>query len=703
MLDHGAHIVHKFGKIERFLNMDGKYLTILFLFTISFEIYAQWRPDQIEIIRDQWGVPHIYAPTDAQVSYGLAWAHAEDDFETIQSTLLAAKSMLGRHLGKDGAVVDYVVRLLRAKEIVEENLSKVSPKFLKLVKGYLAGMNAYAAEHPKEVFVKKAFPITVQDVFQAYVLQLALMDGADGVIADLFNGNIDHSALVGIGSNALAFSRNKTNSDHVMLAINAHQPLEGPASWYEAHLVSDEGWNIMGGLFPGGPVVFHGTNEYLGWAHTVNHPDKIDLFQLEIDSENENRYRIDDHWYDLEETRIPLYLKTIFGLKIRVKKSTFYSKYGPVIKNDKGTFAFKMSVFDEIRAIEQWYNMNKAQNLSQFKKALSKVAIPSFNIIYADKYDSIFYISNGRLPLRNPNFDWKKIVPGNTELTLSTEYHNLVDLPQLTNPKAGYLFNMNNSPFNATDSVDNLSFHDFDSTMGYRLHENNRSIRFMTLIDQYEEVNWQDFLKIKHDVTLPDSLQYNINVNLLFTMDPKIAGPAAETVRILQKWNRRSELIDVGPAHFNEFYTHLMGKKKIIDVALVQPVEMIESLHYAHNYLLENFGKIDVTLGEYQFLVRGDKALPMRGLGDVLAAMYSRPYKEGKVKGVAGESYIMLVRYPSTGLPIIETVHSYGASNRPGSPHFNDQMEMFVEQKRKSMTLDIDVVRQNAKNIYHPK
>ena len=140
---------------------------LLFLFlTFTSQISAQWRPDQIEIIRDHWGVPHIYAPTDAQVSYGLAWAHAEDDFETIQFVLLAAKSMLGLHLGKEGALLDYVVHLLRAKDIVEKNLHKVSPKFLKLVKGYLAGINAYAAEYPKEVFVKKPFPLLFKMYFR---------------------------------------------------------------------------------------------------------------------------------------------------------------------------------------------------------------------------------------------------------------------------------------------------------------------------------------------------------------------------------------------------------------------------------------------------------------------------------------------------------------------------------------------------------
>ena len=673
------------------------------LLVISLEISAQWRPDQIEIIRDQWGVPHIYAPTDAQVSYGLAWAHAEDDFGTIQTTLLAAKAMLGLHLGKDGAIVDYVVGLLRTKEIVAEHLDEVSPDFMKIVNGYLAGLNAYAKHHPQEVFVKKSFPITVEEVFQAYVLQLAIMDGVDGVIGGLIKGNIDHSALIGIGSNAFVFNRKKTGSDHVMLAVNAHQPLEGPAAWYEAHLVSEEGWNAMGGLFPGGPVIFHGTNEHLGWAHTVNHPDKIDIFELEMDPQNKRRYRMDSSWQTLEKQRIALRIKIFMGLKIRIRKTAYYSKYGPVIKNEKGYFAFKMSVFDDIRAVEQWYNMNKAQNLNEFKQALEMVAIPSFNIIYADKYDNIFYVSNGKIPFRDSQFDWKKALPGNTFRTLTEEYHKFKDLPQLTNPSSGYLFNTNNSAYSASAADDNLSFDDFDSTMGYQLHENNRSIRFMELMKQYDNITWKNFLSIKYDATLPDSLYYNINVNALFRMDPLLAGKAAPTVRILQKWNRRGELNEIGPAHFNEFYLHLMGKKKRIDVDEVKPVQMIESLHYAHEKLLNNFGKIEVSLAEYQFLVRGDKALPMRGLGDVLAAMYSRSYKEGKVKGVAGDSYIMLVRYPSNGLPIIETVNSYGASNRRESPHYADQMEMFVNQERKQMTLDIDLVRDQAERIYHPK
>ena len=677
-------------------------LFLLLLTTHLLNAQSDFAPSEIEIMRDQWGVPHIYAPTDAQVSYGLAWAHAEDDFKTIQSIMLATKQMLGRHLGKEGAPIDYVVGLLRTKEIVDTHLGDVSPDFMEIVAGYTAGLNAYAKHHPKEVLLKKSFPITVHEVFQAYVLQLAVFDGADRVIRDLFNSNVD-VALKGTGSNGFAMQRKKTSDDNVFLAVNAHQPLEGPVGWYEAHLVSDEGWNMLGGLFPGSPTVLLGTNENLGWAHTVNYPDKLDVFQLEMHPESENMYRLDDDWLELEHRQIKLKVKVFLGLKVTVKRDAYYSVYGPVIKNDDGVFAFKMAIFDEIRATEQWYRMNKSSNFAEFKTALEMTAIPSFNIIYADREDNIFYVSNGKLPLRNPVYDWKGTLPGNTSATLNSEYHPFEDLPQLRNPKAGYVFNTNNTPYSSTALDESPRFEDHDSTMGYRTTENNRSTRFMELIDTYDEVSWQDFIDIKYDVTLPDSLLYRLNVNAVFRMNPEMAGDAEEVVKILQSWNRAAEISSVGPAQFTVFYKHLNRREEEINPKAISPKQMIKSLAYTQEYFVSNFGKLNVTLGEYQKLVRGDKELSLRGMSDVLAAMYSISHEDGKVKGFAGDSYIMLIRYPTDALPIIETVHAYGASSKSDSPHYADQMEMFAQQKRKPMTLDVEEVRKNAERIYSPK
>ncbi len=669
--------------------------------------FAQnFQPENIEIIRDAYGVPHIYAPTDPEVAYGLAWAHAEDDFKTIQLTMLGAKQMLGRHLGKQGATVDYVVGLLRCEEIVQTHLTTVSSPFMRLVEGYVAGFNAYAEAHPKEVLVKQAFPINVKDVFKAYVLQLAVMDGADRVIKDLFDSKVP-SAPLGTGSNAIAISRKKTEDEYTYLAVNSHQPLEGAAAWYEAHLVSDQGWNALGGLFPGGPVIFHGTNEHLGWAHTVNYPDKVDVFELEMHPDMEDQYKHEGAWLDLEVKEVALKVKLLFGIPITVKKKAYHSIYGPVVKNEDGVFAFKMGVFDEIRAIEQWYEMNKASNLSEFKAILSDIRIPSFNMVYADRFDDIFYVSNGLLPMRNSAYDWTTTLPGTTAKTLTTAYHPFSDLPQLTNPPSGYLFNMNNAPFNATGSADNLDFSDYDPTMGFVIRENNRSTRLGELMQQYgggdDRISWEEFLKMKYDAQLPDSLVYAININPLFA-DATFQNPKANRiVQMIKDWDKVALADRVGPAQAMITYDHL--KEHVSPPQYQNPTYFAyeEALVHAYDYLEEHFGKTTVSLGEYQQLVRGKKELPLSGIQDVITAMKSVPHQKGRVKGQSGESYIMLVRYPREGLPIIETVNVYGASNKPGSPHYDDQMELFTSQQRKKMTLDLDEVRKRAVKSYHPK
>lgn len=611
--------------------------------------------------------------------------------------------MMGRYQGPDGAPIDYVVGLMRCEEIVKEHLKDVDPAFIKIAEGYTDGLNAYAVSNKDEVLLKQAFPVTLTDIFKAYVLQLAVQDGADNLIRNLFDGKVDTVDFEPKGSNAFAISRKKTINDEVFLAINSHQPLEGPAAWYEAHLVSDEGWNMLGGLFPGGPVIFHGTNEHLGWAHTVNYFDKRDVFQLEMHPEKKNLYKVDDKWLELEKRKIKLKVKIFLGIKIGVKRDAYYSVYGPVVKNDKGVYAFHMAVFDEIRAIEQWYKMNKATNLTTFKEALSMTAIPSFNIVYADKYDSLFYVGNGKVPVRNPNYNWSTTLPGNTTEIIPKEYHPFADLPQITNPSSGYLFNTNNGAFNATAPADNLSSSDFDSTMGYRAFDNNRSYRFMELIDQYDQLSWDDFLAIKYDATLPDSLVYWIDLNPVFDLDPVMADSAAQVLKLIQNWNKSAGVNEIGAAHLNILYKGLARIADKIDVKNISEEQYYKAVDYVRRYLLHYFGRIDVTLGEYQKLVRGDNEYPIGGLPDVIAAMHADYMGEGKVQAKTGESYIMMVRYPKDGLPIIETVNVFGASNRPESPHFDDQIPLFLNQKRKSMTLDIDEVKKNAIRIYHPE
>ncbi len=668
---------------------------------------GQVQPEEVEIMRDAYGVPHIYAPTDPGVAYGLAWAHAEDDFQTIQLTMLAGKQMLGLHLGKQGAAADYVVALLGCRQVVDTQWETLSPAYVALITSYTDGLNAYADKYPEKVLVEGSFPITVKEVLSAYVLSLAVISGADQVIGNLVKGTVAEAPdLSGKGSNAFAFARKKTADDYVYLNINSHQPLEGPTSWYEAHMVSDEGWNALGGLFPGGATIFHGTNENLGWAHTVNYPDKIDVFQLEMDSESGLKYRFDDEWKTLDSEEIKLSIRIIFGMKIKVKKLVFRSVYGPVVKNEQGFFAFNLGALHDLRAPEQWYRMNKATDWKSFRSALQMVAIPGFNIVYADRDDNIFYLGNAKIPQRDPQYDWSRTLPGNTSKTLTGEFHPLEDLPQVLNPESGYVFNTNNSAFSCTAIKNNPNPEDYDRTMGYREFENNRSIRFRELMDQYDVLSWEDFLAVKYDDTLPQQLAYPADLSALFELDSMKHRKYAELIKILHEWDRSAHFNNLGAAQFMILYRHLVDKYRSKYTGVPYPLseaEAWEAVAYTHAYLKKHFKRLDIRLGDYQLLVRGPYEMPVNGIMDVITAMDAVPYRDGRVRASQGESLIMLVRYPEEGLPIIETINVYGASNQSDSPHYADQMLKFVKQQRKPMTLDIEEVRKTATSIYHPR
>lgn len=665
-------------------------------------------PARVTIARDSYGVPHIFAKTDSEVAYGLAWAHAEDNFETIQQLVLPAKGMLGRHLGKEGAAVDYVVELLHAPEIVAAaGDTALSPDFRAVVLGYLQGLNDYAAAHPGEVLVRGTFPVTLAEYLKVSVLSLSVISGVERALQGIFAGKVPTVDLGEKGSNAFAIHRSKTTDGQTMLAINSHQPLEGPVAWYEAHLCSEQGWNALGSLFPGGATIFHGVNEHLGWAHTVNYQDKIDIFQLQTDKNHPDKYRFDGQWIALDQKRVRLRIK---GIPFAIGKKAYWSKYGATVKTKQGWFSLRTGANQDLRGLEQWYRMNKARSFTEFRGALAMTAIPGFNIVYADP-DTIYYVSNGKIPFRNPAYDWSGTVPGNTSKTLWTTFHPLSDFPQYLNPPGGYLFNMNNTPFNATAPADNLRPEVFDKTMGYERWNTNRSLRFAELIGRYDKLTYADVKRIKYDQQLPARLEFpqGPDVNLLFSLNASAYPDIRPTIDTLNAWNRQATANSHGAALFANFYYYWRDKLAGQDVTkkVLTADECAEGLRHAQRHFQTYFGKTSVALGEYQKHARGDKAVPIWGIPDVLTAITSGPFKDGRIHAgrihsTNGESYISLVRFPGVGLPIIETINCFGASNRPNSPHYTDQMDLFVQQKTKPMTLNKADVLRTAKRVYHP-
>ena len=683
---------------------------ILLLF-LSYSSWAQVDPEGIEIVRDKWGVPHIYGRTDKDVAYGLAWAHAEDDFSTIQKTFLPAKGMLGQLDGIRGAVLDYAVELLKSREVAERELKNLPPDGLNVIYGYVEGLNAYAKKYPEKVLVKNSFPLSIYDYLTGLNLMLHLFSDTGDVIGQLLSNSInpiDEMSGVdnigsSIGSNGFALNSIKTLDKKAYLNVNTHQPLEGPFSWYEAHVNSEEGWNMLGGLFPGLPLPVIGTNEYLGWTHTYNFPDMNDIFQLIVNPKNKNQYRLDGEWKNFEVKDIKLKVKIFLGIKVKIKRKVIWSDFGPVIKNKKGHFAFFSQSLNNISAIEQWLKMNKAKSFSEFEEALKLLGIPRFNIVYADRDDNIFYMSNARLSVRDSSIDWRELVIGDVSSLILKNYHPYEDLPKILNPPSGYLFNTNNSPFNATSKEYNLLEDDYNSSFSFREKENNRSLRFMEMIEDYDKVSFDDFKVIKYDQKYPDSIAFIGNISEIFSLNFENED-VVDIHNLITKWDRRGNYDNLGAAQWSLFYDNILRilDKNDIEVTDTIPEKyFIEGLRETKKYLIKNFGRVDILLGDLQKHVRGDIELPVSGLIDMIAPTYVVSYKDGKYRSVSGESYIMLVKYSKSDVEI-ETVLPYGNSNDSSSPHYTDQMSLYVDKKTKSMTLDKDKIYRDAVRVYNP-
>ncbi len=677
------------------------FLLVSLLFIANLFSQTPINPTRIDIVRDSFGVPHIFAKTDPEVAYGLAWAEAEDEFGSMQQLLLPVKGLMGKVLGKQGAAGDYAFALFRCKEITEEKWNTLSPAFIQYITGYVQALNHYAATHKSEVLNKNLFPITIKEYISSSVFALTIFNGGDGALKRIFSNTEPPAPEYNKkGSNSAAVLNTKTTTGESFLLINAHQPNTGPQAFYEAHIRSEEGLNVLGGLLAGAPCILHGVNENLGWAHTVNYCDRIDEYQLQMNPDNDMQYMFDGQWTNLEVKTVKLGIK---GIPIKIKRKIYWSKYGATMKNKTGFYSIRLGANMKIGALDQWYQMDKAKNYTEFYAALSKQELSMFNIMYADKHDTIFYINNAAMPVRNEGYKWTGTVPGNTSKTLWTNFRKLSELPQYINPKSGFLFNTNHSSFLATAPEDNLKFASYPKEDNWENYSLNRNVRFMELFPQNEKLSYEKFKSIKFDQQLPAILQYNFNIDSMFFLNENEYPQYASIISTFKNWDKKGNTESKGAAIFLLSYEYLKKKFQGKSKRKITKGEADETFEYVNNYMQTNFGRTDIALGDLQKLVRGNREYSLGGFPDVLSPQWTEPMKNGRLKSIGGDGLIMFVRFSKDSLPKIETINMYGASSHPESKHFDDQVEMYLQQKTKPMTLDKQEVYKNAVKIYHPE
>ena len=678
----------------------------------------------VRILRDIWGVPHIFGVTDADAAFGLAYAHAEDDFATLQLTLLAARGQLGTVFGMDGAPNDYMVQLLRIQEQIDAGYDSVSPEMKAILEAYADGMNFYAALHEDEVY-PDLFPMDGKDMIAAAVHKTPLFFGLDGALGELFAEERQNTVSPRpdqtwlpyqpgapnpyfAGSNTFAVAPSRTADGSTYLLVNAHQPYEGALTFYEAHVHSEEGWDAVGGLIPGMPTIAHGHNRHIGWAFTVNSPDLIDTYVLDINPDNPNQYRFDGEWRDLEVREATLRVKIVGRLIIPVKREVLWSVYGPVVRQDHGTYAIRYAMMGRVQLFEQFFRLNKATNLAEMEEAMAMLQIPMFNMGYADDQGNIDYLYNAVMPIRAEGYDWSQYLPGDTSDTLWTEYATFDQLPYVLNPPSGFIQNGNSTPFQTTLGAGNPDPANFSPTWGIETHLSNRALQALALLGGDESITWDEFTAYKYDLFYhPDSdvVQYvNQIVEAELPEDEDVIAAAA----LLASWDFQTNPESTGATLAILTILQLNETDHSISPSALtgHPVEtdvLVESFVNAVNYLKEHFGRVDVPWSEVNRLIRGDVDLGMGGGPDILHATYGQVQEDGRLRVFVGDAYIMLVRWDADGNVTSESIHQYGSNTgHEDSPHYADQALLAVQQQLKPVWYDEADIRANLEKEYRP-
>ena len=668
------------------------------------------RTYDVEIIRDSYGVPHINGKTDADTAYGLAFAHAEDDFSTIQDVVAMTRGRYGALAGSDGAKVDYVMHLLGARETAEKRYMELSPEVRAVAEAYAAGVNHYASKHPEEVRLSKLFPVTGQDIVTGFVLRAPFFYGLDAAIGALTEGKSlpkeSAAPMTPIGrdpemngSNAFAIAPKRMADGKTWLISNSHQPYEGQVAWYEAVTHSGEGLHMAGALFPGSPFVLLGHNRHLGWTNTVNRPDLIDVYKLVMNKAGD-QYRYDGKWMPLSSKRVWLPVK-IGPFNLPVPQTVYRSIHGPVIKNDKGTFAIRYAGIDNVKVVEQYYRNTKATNWDEWTKSMAIGGIPATNFIYADKTGRVAYIYNALFPDRKPGYDYTKLLPGDTSAAMWEGPVGFDRYPKIVDPASGFVQNANNTPFLAAGPGSEMDRSAYSPYLGIELGMTNRGLRATELLAADTSITPQELLAIKMDMMYSKKSWVGAWMASFAALDLKDAPELAEAQKLLASWDWSSD----GKGRADAFAERIIRFGARRNWRGEEMPDARKTLQEAVTEFKERFGQIDPPLADIQRLRHGNVDLPMLGGSDALRAttIWDAEQADGKMRVRHGDSYIMLMRWDKDGKVQSESIQPYGsATTRPKSPHYTDQMKLFVAGGYKPVHFEWADAVKNAKRRYRP-
>jgi acyl-homoserine-lactone acylase len=721
---------------------------ILFIF-LPVQLFAQqftkeeisrWekQSQNVTIIRDNWGIPHIYGKTDADAVFGLLYAQCEDDFKRVEMNYIEKLGRMSEVKGESSLQDDlYIKLIIDSVEAVADY--KKSPVWLqKLLNAYADGINYYLYKHRE---VKPALLTRFKPWYQ-----LLWTDGSIGAIStgditedDVKNFYLGADAPVvakkdffeeqTTGSNGFAVAPSKTESGNSILYINPH------VTFYfrpEVQVVSEEGLNVYGAVTWGQFFIYQGFNEYCGWMHTSNNVDVADMYKEKMVKKNNQLF------YEYDKTLRPVTKKLV---TLRYKKdevlqtkviTTYYTHHGPIMANRNGQWISVRGYNRSLKSLMQSFLRTKTKGLEDYKKNMAMYANTSNNTVFADNKGNIAYWQGDYIPKRDKTINWSLAVDGTTSATEWKGLHTLDEIVHVYNPATGWIQNCNSTPFTVSGSSSPKK-EDYPAYMAPD-GENFRGINAARVLSGENKFTIEKMIVAGYDRKLS---AFEILVPALITSFEKnvsvtdsLYALLNEPVQKLRKWDYNSSENSIATTLAIEWAQKLTTTIQRIYIdegwddqvtlmkkfaATATKDELLPPLLAVVNELKTKFGKWEIpwgTINRYQRIsndivqkFKDDE--PSFPVGFASASWgqlpsYNSRYYTGTNKryGVSGNSFICAVEF---GKRIkAKSLLAGGVSGDPASPHFADQLEMYTQGHFKEVLFYKEDLLRHVERTYHP-